>query len=275
MSVQTQIERIKANIAGAYAAVSEMGGTLPGQQTSANLADAINSIPLGTDTSDATATAAGIRKGLTAYAKGAKLTGTLADVAQAAPDISVSSGGLITASVTQGAGYVAAGTKSATSQLGTQAAQTITPGTANKTIAAGKYLTGDQTIKGDPNLVAANIKKGVSIFGVAGTLEAVGSYNTCTVKNMSNSTITYVFFQDLYMDFGPNSNSYVNRDLVSANEAITFKVPIGGSFILQTNGTLRMNGISSPFQSFTYTSNGYIYLVTLPAAGDYTITSEK
>lgn len=157
----------------------------------------------------------------------------------------------------------------------TLAAQTILPGTADQTIAGRQYLGGTQVIRGDPNLVAANIKKGVSIFGVAGTLKAVGSYNTCTVKNMSNSTITYVFFQDLYMDFGPNSNSYVNRDLVSANEAITFKVPIGGSFILQTNGTLRMNGISSPFQSFTYTSNGYIYLVTLPAAGDYTITSEK
>lgn len=52
-----------------------------------------------------------------------------------------------------------------------QAAQTITPGTADQTIAAGKYLTGVQTIKGDANLLPANIKSGVSIFGVAGALE--------------------------------------------------------------------------------------------------------
>ena len=93
---------------------------------------------------------------------------------QATPSISVTSGGLITASATQTAGYVAAGTKTMTQQLTTQAAQTITPGTSNKTIASGRYLTGTQTIMGDANLIAENIKKGVSIFGVAGALEASG-----------------------------------------------------------------------------------------------------
>lgn len=88
---------------------------------------------------------------------------------QATPSITVSSAGLITASATQTAGYVAAGTKSATKQLTTQAAQTITPGTTDQTIASGKYLTGTQTIKGDANLVSANIAEGVSIFGVTGT----------------------------------------------------------------------------------------------------------
>jgi len=91
------------------------------------------------------------------------------DVEQATPEITVSSGGLITASATQAAGLVPAGTKTATKQLTVQAAQTITPGTSNKTIASGRYLTGTQTIKGDANLKAANIKKGVSIFGVAGS----------------------------------------------------------------------------------------------------------
>lgn len=88
---------------------------------------------------------------------------------QATPAISVSNTGLITASAEQEAGYVAEGTKSSTLQLTTQAAQTITPGTANKTIASGRYLTGVQTIKGDANLLAANIKSGVSIFGVSGS----------------------------------------------------------------------------------------------------------
>lgn len=88
---------------------------------------------------------------------------------QATPSISVSSAGKITATSTQSAGYVAAGTKSATKQLTVQAAQTITPGTSNKTIASGRYLTGTQTIKGDANLKAANIAAGVSIFGVTGT----------------------------------------------------------------------------------------------------------
>lgn len=105
------------------------------------------------------------------------------------PTISVSSGGLITASVsatksvtpTVSAGYVSSGTAgtitisgSNTSQLSAQAAQTITPGTTDQTIASGKYLTGTQTIKGDADLVAGNIKKDVQIFGVTGTYEGGG-----------------------------------------------------------------------------------------------------
>lgn len=46
---------------------------------------------------------------------------------------------------------------------------TYTPGTSNQTIFAGQYLSGTQTIAGDADLVAGNIKSGVNIFGVTGT----------------------------------------------------------------------------------------------------------
>ena len=95
---------------------------------------------------------------------------------QATPSISVSTSGLITASATQTAGYVSSGTKSATKQLTTQAAKTITPSTSSQTaVASGVYTTGAVTVNGDSNLVASNIKSGVSIFGVTGSYGGSGS----------------------------------------------------------------------------------------------------
>lgn len=58
-----------------------------------------------------------------------------------------------------------------TGTIPSQGAQTITPGTSAKTIAAGRYLSGTQTISGDSDLRASNIKSGVNIFGVTGTFE--------------------------------------------------------------------------------------------------------
>lgn len=82
----------------------------------------------GTFTADATAAAGQILSGKTAYVKGSKVTGTIPSKAAA--------------------GY--------------------RPGTKAQTIAAGQYLSGAQTIEGDANLIPANIRRGVSIFGVAG-----------------------------------------------------------------------------------------------------------
>lgn len=55
-----------------------------------------------------------------------------------------------------------------------KSAQTYTPGTSNQTISSGQYLNGVQTILGDADLVAGNIKKGVTIFDVLGTFEGSG-----------------------------------------------------------------------------------------------------
>ena len=55
-----------------------------------------------------------------------------------------------------------------TGSIPSRGAASFRPGTASQTIAAGQYLSGAQTIEGDANLLAANIRQGVSIFGVAG-----------------------------------------------------------------------------------------------------------
>ena len=57
-----------------------------------------------------------------------------------------------------------------TGTIPSKQAQTYTPGTAPQTINANQYLSGVQTIEGDPDLVGGNILSGVDIFGVAGTI---------------------------------------------------------------------------------------------------------
>lgn len=69
-------------------------------------------------------------------------------------------------------------------------AKTYTPGTANQVIAAGTCNVGAQTIKGDANLVAANIKKGVKIFGVTGTWEGYIATNEL-IYNQGAEKVTF------------------------------------------------------------------------------------
>ena len=147
------------------------------------------------------------------------------------PNISVSSGGLITAAVVKNqaitptvtAGYVSSGTSgtiqvsgSNTKQLTVQAAQTITPTTTDQTIASGKYLTGTQTIKGDSNLVAANIAEGVSIFGVTGTHSGGGggiSYGTFSISANSSVAASRIG----YITIAPIANYEENEYFVIVN----------------------------------------------------------
>lgn len=74
-----------------------------------------------------------------------------------------------------------------TGSIQSKAAATYTPTTSDQTIAAGQYLSGAQTIKGDANLTAANIAAGVTIFGVEGALSSATVSQDGTTKILSIS----------------------------------------------------------------------------------------
>ena len=113
-------------------AITDKGIETAPDATFQTMADNIAKIQTGASTGDATATAGDILAGKTAYIATGKAEGLIP----------------------------------------TKSARTYTPGTADQTIAAGQYLGGTQTIKGDANLTSVNIKKGVSIFGVTGAMES-------------------------------------------------------------------------------------------------------
>lgn len=135
-----------------------------------------------------------------------------------------------------------------------KAAATYTPGTSNQTIGANQYLSGAQTIKGDSNLVAGNIRSGVSIFGVTGTVVAASS------PNLQNKTVTpRASSQTVKPDSGYDGLKQVtvsgDANLVSGN-IISGKTIFGvpGSVVIQRYYT----GSSVPSSSTG--SNGDLYL---------------
>ena len=221
---------------------------------------------------------------------------SVATATQATPSISVSSNGLITASATQSAGYVSSGTKSATKQLSTKSATTYTPSTSNQTISSGYYLTGTQTIQGDSNLVASNIKSGVSIFGVSGSYSGSGNAyigNVVTKKHLgigdislnsltlsmdtTNLLCVFIHFEinNIYLTDLKNSDDVITSmflDIPSLRGHVTTVYTSGTtSFQVEsTNGIEAIGGVNVTVNSSSITITPDAYL-EFPA--DYSVNA--
>ena len=90
------------------------------------------------------------------------------------------------------------------------------PGTSNQTIASGQYLNGAQTIKGDANLVAGNIKSGVSIFGISGSY--AGSGGSSGGLDTSDATATAG-------DIVSGKTAYVNAEKITGTLSTLHMAP--------------------------------------------------
>ena len=171
-------------------AITDRGVPTDKDAAFSTMAANIRKISGGADTSDATATPGDILSGKTAYTAAGKVEGIIP----------------------------------------TLPAQTITPGTANRTIAGGQYLGGTQTIQGDTNLVSANIRKGVSLFGVAGAMTSQFQA-TLTVKADTGAVVT-----------AKNGDTEVSA--LSTNGSVVLELPIEGAWtVTAVRGVAQYNSV--------------------------------
>lgn len=186
-------------------AITSMGQSASKKDKPDVLANKIKAI-----STDATGTEAEMLAGKTFYAGGQKRTGSMAN--KGAVNTALNAGGsyVIPAGYHNGSGKVTANSLASqtpatatasqilsgktayvngnkiTGTIPSKGAQTYTPKTTNQTIGAGQYLSGAQTILGDPNLVPANIVKGKTIFGVAGSFVMPQSPLYCLQSGVSS-----------------------------------------------------------------------------------------
>lgn len=151
-----------------------------------------------------------------------------------------------------------------------KSAATYTPGTSDQSIASGQYLNGTQTIKGDSNLTAGNIKSGVSIFGVTGSYAGSSSSGgtntsdaTATAKDIARGKTAYVqgakITGDLYeCDKGKTQIFYtwdsenVTFDHDGTRELINIKTPwIGNDIIMRTDSYIKLGADVTLFGNAT------------------------
>lgn len=140
-----------------------------------------------------------------------------------------------------------------TGTMPNRGAYNITPGTSNVTIPAG-YHNGSGVVYGDSDLISANIKQGVNIFGVSGTLKPAPNLSN-PVYNQTRSTNTQV-------SIGSGTTGSPSSVALSITNAFSVCEMTSMYFFLQANG--RSTGTSG------YDARGQIK-IRFRATG-YTIT---
>lgn len=156
--------------------------------------------------------------------------------------------------------------------LATQGGSTTIPGTAAKTIVTpNKIVTGNIVVAGDPNLIPANIKKGVPIFGVMGIAE--GYFPTATDLYLRGNNIK---------SFRRLSGTESSASFDTGQITISSFVQIGTDVTVNFTGYSRINiqgkvditsgSQSSSIRLIDYDSLGLLATVvwdSSPSAADY------
>ena len=193
-TIAGEIQRIADAVSDAWYEVGQKGGTIPANAHVDDLAAAFAGIQTGTNTTETTnpITAGDVKDGKIGFVNGQKVTGSFASQTKSVTPTTSSQSvtpdsGKWLSQVSVGA--IQTQTKTATpstsaqditpdsgkylSKVTVSAVQTqtksVTPSASSQNVApdSGKFLS-QVTVNGDADLIAANIKDTVAIFGVPG-----------------------------------------------------------------------------------------------------------
>ena len=192
--------------------------------TPLEMPSAIQSIETGIDTSDATATATDIVSGKTAYVNGQKITGTrVEDAGLDTSDATATADDIIY----EKTAYVNG--EKITGNIVRYNGTTYTPTTEDERFFAGAYNS-DIIVKGDANLLPENIRQGVSIFNVEGTLSPYeDTDSTATAENIESGYTAYVKGEQITgsLETGVQTNQLANRTIYSNEGSVKYSTSTG------------------------------------------------
>lgn len=147
-----------------------------------------------------------------------------------------------------------------TQSIATMGAQTVAPGNSQKVVpCSGKYMTGNVTVQAVSNLIAANIKKGVTVGGVVGTWEG---YVAAPTDIYNNGAIGQ---WGIFGGAKRESNCIVVN--VSGNDAASSP----SSYVLSTDSAVNLTGYRSLNVEFSRATGGRCHIYAMRGATASTI----